>query len=165
MKHRRGINLVGEGNTGYTVGDGSARSDGTVTENGYRVEVWSAEPEAGGEMIEVISRATDFDVSCAALRAAFRARPGKVLVHINGRYRMTIERAPDPPLPERLRPLPNSGRPHGQITTSRLGNSRSGTCSAGDVRAAVTRADRPPPGGAEARKGVYLSTLQAKLRR
>jgi hypothetical protein len=51
-------------------------------------------------MIETISRATDFSVSCAAHRASVRARPGKVIVHLNGRHRMSCERAPDLPLPE-----------------------------------------------------------------
>ncbi|RVM58885.1 hypothetical protein CN128_07500 [Sinorhizobium meliloti] len=141
MKHRRGIDLVDEGDTGYTVGDGSARPDRTVTENGYRVEVWSDEPEADGELVEVISRATDFSVSCAALKAAIRQRPGKVLVHINGRYRMSAERAPDPPLPERLRPPVNNGRPTPvrRRWTSPWVSSSSGTSSAGDVPAVATR--------------------------
>lgn len=140
MKHRKGIDLV-KSDVGYTVGDGSARPDGTAIEDGYRVEVWSDEPEAGGELVEVISRATDFSVSCAALRAAIRARPGKVLVHINGRYRMSAERAPDPPLPESQRPLLNGGRPvpvRRRWTSPWVGSS-SGTSSVGDVPAVATR--------------------------
>ncbi len=102
MKHRRGIDLVGEnGGIGNTLGGGSRRS---TPEQAYRVEVWTAEPGSGGILVETISRSTDFAVSCAALKAAVRARPGKVLVHMNARYHMSCERAPDPPLPELQRP-------------------------------------------------------------
>jgi hypothetical protein len=66
----------------------------------YRIEVWTCRPDAGGELLEVISRATEFSVSIAAYRAALRARPGKTLVHINGRHPMSTELAPDPSLPE-----------------------------------------------------------------
>jgi hypothetical protein len=38
-------------------------------------------------------------VSNAAYHAALRARPGKVLVHLNGRHRMSCEKAEDPPPP------------------------------------------------------------------
>lgn len=111
MKHRKGIDLAREGtNAGYTVGEGSRRGSGS-TEYLYRVEVWSAEPESGGELLETISRASDFTVSCAALKAAIRQRPGKVLVHLNARHRMSCERAPDPPVPESPRPLGRTGRP------------------------------------------------------
>jgi hypothetical protein len=99
MKHRKGIDLV-RSDVGYTVGEGSARTTPPSTESGYRVQVWSAEPEAGGELLETISHATDFSVSCAALKASIRARPGKVVVHLNGRHRMSCERAPDSPRPE-----------------------------------------------------------------
>lgn len=75
------------------------------------VEVWTDEPEAGGQLLETISRSTDFSVSCAALKAAVSARPGTVLVHLNNRHRMSAERAPDPPLPEFLRPPARTGRP------------------------------------------------------
>ncbi len=114
MKHRRGINLVGDvTSTGYTVGEGSRRGSGGsgTTEHTYRVEVWTDEPEVGGQLLETISRSTDFSVSCAALKAAVRARPGKVLVHLNDRHRMSAERAPDPPIPEFLRPPGRTGRP------------------------------------------------------
>lgn len=107
MKHRRGIDLVREGaDTGYTVGEGSRRGSGSEPPDAtYRVEVWSDPPEAGGQLLETISRATDFAVSCAALKAAVRQRPGKVLIHLNGRHRMSADKAPDPPLPEFLRPF------------------------------------------------------------
>lgn len=112
MKHRKGIDLVRTGAvSGYTVGEGSQRGSGS-TEGAYRVEVWTDEPESGGELLETISRATDFAVSCAAHRAAVRQRPGKVLVHLNGRHRMSCERAPDPPLPERQRPPVRRVGPH-----------------------------------------------------
>lgn len=65
----------------------------------YRVEIWSDPPEAGGEIIEVISLSTSFNVSCTALKAAIRERPGKYVVHLNGKHRMSCELAPDPPLP------------------------------------------------------------------
>lgn len=78
MKHRKGIYLVRSGaDAAYTVGEGSRRSSGSdSTEHTYRVEVWSDEPASGGELLETISRATDFSVSMAAYRAALRARPG-----------------------------------------------------------------------------------------
>lgn len=98
MKHRKGIDLV-RSDAGHTVGEGSARTTPPSTEHAYRVEVWNDRPDAGG-LLEVIARVTDFSVSCAALRAAVRVRPGKVLVHINGRHTMSTERAPDPALPE-----------------------------------------------------------------
>ncbi|GEC31714.1 hypothetical protein N181_01700 [Sinorhizobium fredii USDA 205] len=111
MKHRRGIDLVKEvADTGYTVSEGSRRGAGS-TEYLYRVEVWSDPPEAGGELLETISRSTDHSVSCAALKAAIRQRPGKVLIHLNGRFKMSAEKAPDLPLPEHLRPLGRRGRP------------------------------------------------------
>ncbi|MGO7445106.1 hypothetical protein ACC668_10410 [Rhizobium ruizarguesonis] len=99
MKHHKGIDLV-RSDVGYTVGEGSARPTPPSTDNSYRVEVWTDEPEAGGELLETISRATDFSVSCAALKASIRARPGKVIVHLNGRHRMSCELAPDPAPPE-----------------------------------------------------------------
>ncbi|NKQ73467.1 hypothetical protein C3Y89_24545 [Rhizobium sp. UPM1132] len=99
MKHRKGIDLV-RSDVGYAVGEGSARPTPPSTEGGYRIEVWTDEPESGGELLETISRATDFGVSCAAHRASIRARPGKVIVHLNGRHRMSCERAPDPAPPE-----------------------------------------------------------------
>ncbi|OHV83626.1 hypothetical protein LCM4573_05850 [Rhizobium sp. LCM 4573] len=107
MKHRRGIDLVRDGtDTGYTVGEGSGRgSSGSDSREHYRIEVWSDPPEAEGELLETISRSTDFAVSCAALRAAIRQRPGKVLIHLNGRHQMSADKAPDPPVPEFLRPL------------------------------------------------------------
>lgn len=121
MKHRRGIDLVREGaDAGYTVSEGSRRSSGS-TEPTYRVEVWTKEPEAGGELIETISRATEFSVSCAALKAAIRARPGKVLVHLNARHRMSCERAPDPPVPESMRPVGRTGRPRSSDHIMRTG--------------------------------------------
>lgn len=97
MKHRRGIDLV-RGDTEFAVKEGSARSSGS-TEHTFLVEVWSDAPEAGGELLETISKATDFNVSSAAYREAARQRPGKTIVHMNGRYRMTCEKAPDPPIP------------------------------------------------------------------
>jgi hypothetical protein len=57
-------------------------------------------------------------VSCAALRAAARERPGKVLIHLNQRHRMTCERAPDPPVPEYRRPLQLRRRPRKRPSTS-----------------------------------------------
>ncbi|WP_427145164.1 hypothetical protein [Rhizobium pisi] len=99
MKHRKGIDLV-RSDVDYTVGQGSARPTPPSPEAGYRVQIWIDEPEAGGELLETISHATDFSVSCAALKASIRARPGKVVVHLNGRHRMSCERASDPPLPE-----------------------------------------------------------------
>lgn len=98
MKHRRGIDLVRGGDMSYTVGEGSARSSGS-SEHAYRIEVWSEPPGAGGDLLETISRATDFAVSMGAYREAIRQRPGKYLVHLNGRFRMGCEKAPDPPLP------------------------------------------------------------------
>ncbi|PZU79047.1 MAG: hypothetical protein DI546_01680 [Rhizobium sp.] len=124
MKHRRGISLVGDvTTTGYTVGEGSRRGSGSSgsTEHTYRVDVWTDEPEAGGQLLETISRSTDFAVSCAALRAAVHARPGKVLVHLNDRHRMSAERAPDPPIPEFLRPPARMGRPRHSDHTMRTG--------------------------------------------
>lgn len=123
MKHRRRIDLVGGGDTGYIVGDGSRRGSAGSgsTDHTYRVEVWTDEPDAGGELLETISRATDFSVSCAALKAAIRARPGKVLVHLNARHRMSCERAPDPPVPEFLRPPAPTGRPRPSEATMRIG--------------------------------------------
>ncbi|NKJ72709.1 hypothetical protein GFL38_10575 [Rhizobium leguminosarum bv. viciae] len=86
MKHRKGIDIVRTGaDVGYTVSEGSRRgsSGSGSTDHTYRVEVWTDEPEAGGELMETISRATDFSVSCA----------------------VSCERAPDPPLPQHLRPV------------------------------------------------------------
>jgi len=97
MKHRKGIDLVRDGN-GVTVGDGSAGGNGSL-EHSYRIEVWSEVPEVGGKLLETISRATDFSVSVASYGAAVKARPGKVLIHLNGRHRMSCERSPDHPLP------------------------------------------------------------------
>lgn len=106
MKHRKGIDLVCPGaDAGYTVSEGSRRGSGSDSKEHYRVEVWSDPPEAGGQLLETICRATDFAVSCAALKAAVRQRPGKVLIHLNGRHRMSADKAPDPPLPEFLRPF------------------------------------------------------------
>ncbi|KQV82112.1 hypothetical protein ASC90_23650 [Rhizobium sp. Root1220] len=111
MKHRRGVDLVREGSdAGHTVGEGSRRGS-SGSEYAYRIEVWTDEPESGGFLIETISRATDHSVSCAAYGAAVRQRPGKVLVHLNGRNRMSAERAPDPPVPEYMRPPERTGRP------------------------------------------------------
>ncbi len=123
MKHRRGIDLVRGSDTGYTVGEGSRRGSAGSgsSDHTYRVEVWTEEPDAGGELLETISRSTDFSVSCAALKAAIRARPGKVLVHLNARHRMSCERAPDPPVPEFLRPPAPTGRPRPSEATMRIG--------------------------------------------
>ncbi len=109
MKHRRGIDLVG-GDTGLTVRDGSARPSG-ASEHNYRVEVWTKAPEASGELLETISLATDFAVSTAAYRAALQARPGKTLVHMNGRHRMSCEAAEERPRPEPSRPSRQRARP------------------------------------------------------
>lgn len=65
----------------------------------FRVEVWDDPPEAGGSIIEVIASSTSFAVSTAVLKAAVRERPGKYIVHMNGRNRMTCVLAPDPPVP------------------------------------------------------------------
>jgi hypothetical protein len=109
MKHRRGIDLV-RGDTGSKFGDGSARSS-APSEHSYRVEVWTKPPDAFGELLETISLATDFTVSTAAYRAALLARPGKTLVHMNGRHRMSCEAAEDPPRPEPSRPSRQRARP------------------------------------------------------
>lgn len=112
MKHRRGINLVRDGaDVGYTVGEGSRQGGSEPPDAPYRIKVWTDAPEAGGELLETISRSTVFAVSCAALKAAVRERPRKVLIHLNQRHRMTCERAPDPPVPECLRPLHLRRRP------------------------------------------------------
>lgn len=112
MKHRRSIDLVRDGaDVGYTVGEGSRRGGSEPPDAPYRVEVWSDAPESGGKLLETISRSTVFAVSVAALKAAIHERPGKVLVHLNQRHRMTIARAPDPPVPEFRRPLRVRGRP------------------------------------------------------
>ncbi len=111
MKHRKGIDLVREGSdVDYTVGEGSRRGGSEPPEAPYRVEVWSDAPEHGGKLLETISRATVFAVSVAALKAAIRERPGKTLIHLNMRHRMTCKRAPDPPLPELRRQLRVRGR-------------------------------------------------------
>ena len=77
MKHRKGIDLVRDGaDVGYTVGEGSSRGS-EPPDAPYRVEVWTDPPEAGGTLLETISRSMVFAVSCAALKAAIRERPGK----------------------------------------------------------------------------------------
>lgn len=134
MKHRRGIDLVRDGaDVGYTVGEGSRRGGSEPPDAPYRIEVWSDAPEAGGELLETISRSTVFAVSCAALRAAARERPGKVLIHLNQRHRMTCERAPDPPVPECRRPLHLRRRPQKRP----LIGCRNGTFSSAPVLRAV----------------------------
>lgn len=87
-------------------GDGADGSEIRL-EHIYSVEVWSDAPEAGGELLETIAKATDFQVSAAAYQAALRQRPGKTLIHLNGRYRMTCEVAKEPSIPL------VSGRPSG----------------------------------------------------
>ncbi len=104
MKHRRGITLA---NTEDVLGITPSPEDSS-NEHTFRIEVWTDPPEAGGELVETISRATDFAVSNAAHRAAIHQRPGKYLVHMNGRHRMSCELAPDPPRPLR------EGRPRGR---------------------------------------------------
>lgn len=135
MKHRRGIDIVRDGaDVGYTVGEGSRRGSGSEPPDApYRIEVWTDAPEAGGELLETISRSTVFAVSCAALRAAVRERPGKTLIHLNQRHRMTCERAPDPPVPEFTRPLQPRRRPQKKPSTSY----RNGTFSSAPVLRAV----------------------------
>lgn len=97
MKHRRGIELVrSEGAPTSTRPDKELPSA-----HPFIVEIWSDLPDAGGEIIEVISSATDYSVSIAAYKAAVLVRPGKVLVHMNGRHRMSCERVEDPPRPLR----------------------------------------------------------------
>lgn len=125
VKHRKGIDLVREGSdVGYTVGEGSRRGGSEPPDAPYRVEVWSDPPEAGGELLETISRSTVFAVSCAALKAAIRERPGKTLIHLNQRHRMTITQAPDPPLPEFRRPSLLKVRPQRKpLTGCRNGTS------------------------------------------
>lgn len=93
MKHSRGINLVADDDFRVP----APEPEGTY--HAYRVEIWSEPPEAGGEIIEVIALSTSFNVSCAALKAAIRERPGKYVVHLNGKHRMSCELAPDPPAP------------------------------------------------------------------
>ncbi len=71
MKHRRGIDLIRDGaDVGYTVGEGSRRGGSEPPEAPYRIEVWSDPPEAGGELLETISRSTTFGVSIAAMFAS-----------------------------------------------------------------------------------------------
>ena len=67
------------------------------TSHTFRVEVWDDPPDAGGSIIEIISSSSSFAVSIAAFKAAIRERPGKYLIHMNGRNQMTCELAPDPP--------------------------------------------------------------------
>lgn len=105
-RRRKGIDLVRTSDAVSLTSD-----DSTSLEHTYRVEVWSEPPEAGGEILETISRATDFSVSMAAYRAALRARPGKTLVHLNGPHRMSAEKAQDPPVPEFLRSPMRRERP------------------------------------------------------
>jgi hypothetical protein len=76
VKHRKGIDLVRDG-TGYTVSEGSRRGGSEPSDAPYRAEVWSHPPEAGSKLLETIARSTVFAVSCAALNAAARERPGK----------------------------------------------------------------------------------------
>lgn len=98
MKHRSSIDLADP-----------VQDDWGPLEHIYAVEVWTDMPESGGERLETISRATDFQVSIAAYRAAMRQRPGKAIIHLNGRHRMSCQTAPDPPLPLGV------GRPGGGI--------------------------------------------------
>lgn len=109
MKHGKGIDLL-RSSTGYTVGEGGARGSGASDHN-YQIQVWSDEPESGGELLETISKATEFTVSVAGYQAAIRARPGKVLVHLNGGHRMSCERAPGPTSPSYARPTGRRCRP------------------------------------------------------
>jgi len=119
VKHRKSIDLVRDGpDIGYTVGEGSRRGGSEPPDAPYRIEVWSDPPEAGGELLETISRSTSFGVSCAALKAAIRERPGKILMHLNQRHRMTITHAPDPPAPECRRPSLIQVRPLKKRSTS-----------------------------------------------
>lgn len=60
-------------------------------------------PDAGGSIIEIIASSSSFAVSIAAYKAAIRERPGKYLIHMNGRNQMTCELAPDPPDPLKQR--------------------------------------------------------------
>ncbi|AYM66169.1 hypothetical protein G6L68_25125 [Agrobacterium fabrum] len=69
------------------------------TNHTFRIEVWDDPPDGGGSIIEVIASSSSFAVSSAALKVAIRERPGKYIVHMNGRNRMTCELAPDPPVP------------------------------------------------------------------
>ncbi|OCP08008.1 MULTISPECIES: hypothetical protein [unclassified Ensifer] len=94
MKHRKGIDLIRE-NPRPKVGEG----DWGSTQHLFRIEVWDDAPEAGGTLLETISRSTDFNVSMSAYREALQQRPGKILIHLNGRYRMSAEKATDPPPP------------------------------------------------------------------
>lgn len=52
-------------------------------------------------MLEIIASAATFAVSVAALPAAIRERPGKYIIHKNGRHQMSCQLAPDPPEPLR----------------------------------------------------------------
>lgn len=107
MKHRKSIDLVRD----YirpTVGEGGA-GDWGPTEHLFRIEVWDDAPEAGGRLLETVSKSTDFNVSMSAFNEALRQRPGKYLVHLNGRHRMSGEKAQKPPLPL------GYGRPGGGI--------------------------------------------------
>lgn len=134
MKHRRGIDFVREGaDVGYTVGEGSRRGGSEPPDAPYRIEVWSDAPENSGTLLETISRSTVFAVSVAALKVAVRERPGKTLIHLNQRHRMTCERAPDPPHPEYQRPFRAWGRPLKRLST----RFRSGMRSLGRVRDAA----------------------------
>ncbi|AYG76796.1 hypothetical protein QDY28_25130 [Rhizobium sp. BR 362] len=94
MRHRKGIQLVrSEDDVQYTAPEPPG------TGHPYRIEVWDDPPESGGSIVEVIASSTSFPVSVAALKAAIRERPGKYIVHMNGRHRMSCELAPDPPAP------------------------------------------------------------------
>lgn len=47
--------------------------------------------------------------------AAIRERPGKYIVHMNGRHRMSCELAPDPPIPLEPRPIKVGPDPYPEI--------------------------------------------------
>ncbi len=98
--------------------------DDSPLEHTFRIEVWDEAPEDGGSLLETISRATDFSVSMAAYRAALRARPGKVLVHLNGRHLMGAEKAQDSPRPLFVGRAGGSGRFLSQPDSGRLPHPR-----------------------------------------
>lgn len=97
MRHGKGFDLVRKGDLV------SRPQEHSEHIHLYRIEVWDEPPEAGGEMLEIIASAATFAVSIAAFHAAVRERPGKHIIHMNGRHRMSCQLAPDPPVP--LRPI------------------------------------------------------------
>ena len=96
MKPPRSIDIVPKSN----VVSLPRREDAGLTRDHYFfVEMWSDMPDAGGRRVETVNISPDNLISHAAFQEALRQRPGKVLVHFNGRHEMTAQRAPDKPPP------------------------------------------------------------------